>query len=259
MSTDTGNPHHAHPKLQVVIEAYGGKEDFFGIPSQSWITTNTDLHRFSEQEGEGFTKTQMEPYGEIHPVGLFRVLRALKVKPGDHFVDLGSGTGKLAVLAWRLYNMHSTGIELVEGRHQAGCAALERLDRFRNLLRKHSGGEEGLQPEAGGVRLVYGSFFDFNINNNNVVFVDNLVWRDDKNKKVLGFLEGLPKGTKIASGIKLENEDMFHEIKSVNVPVSWGEAGRQVPMYLYRKLGDGSEADGSKPRPSDAVQKCVSH
>ena len=69
-------------------------------------------------------------YGELTPSG-FRVLaRHVRLSPDDIFVDLGSGLGRMCILAAREFHVaEAVGVELAKSRHQI---ALDSLDAENN-------------------------------------------------------------------------------------------------------------------------------
>ena len=71
-----------------------------------------------------------DAYGELTEKGVRAVLKLLAPRPGDVFVDLGSGAGRMCfqvALEWPEIAC-SRGVELSGSRHAAGLAALARAD-----------------------------------------------------------------------------------------------------------------------------------
>mmetsp|Transcript_70438 Transcript_70438/g.206044 ORF Transcript_70438/g.206044 Transcript_70438/m.206044 type:complete len:692 (-) Transcript_70438:102-2177(-) len=86
-------------------------------------------------------------YGELRPEALTMLLEGdglmgVPAESQDAFVDLGSGTGKLAIQAF-LHGLHdSRGVELAEDRHGLAAAALASLNEKLNS--SHLNASQGL-------------------------------------------------------------------------------------------------------------------
>merc|ERR1719221_1543865 len=94
------------------------------------------------------------------------MLAAVGAKPGQRFYDLGSGTGKVAILAW-LLGLDATGIELVEGCWKTSCEA---LDRLKNQLDTTC---------SKGIRLLHADVLDVDFADADIIFSSNIVWPEE--------------------------------------------------------------------------------
>jgi hypothetical protein len=73
-------------------------------------------------------------YGELTAVGIRQLARATGLGPGDRFVDLGSGLGKVVLhLAMAVPGIEARGIEIYGARHAAAEAALTRVQALGRL------------------------------------------------------------------------------------------------------------------------------
>jgi len=124
-------------------------------------STNADRERaltavgsaFSEIDGYAIARAERErqraegtfvgglQYGEVLPLSFASVLDWMQPEPGEHFYDLGSGTGVAVLTASALFNLGSAvGIEIQHGLHAAALQARDSLARAapRNVLRTPS-------------------------------------------------------------------------------------------------------------------------
>lgn len=68
-------------------------------------------------------------YGELTPAGTRQLIRATRLGPGDVFVDLGSGVGKVVLqVALAVPGVRCIGIEIDGARHASACEALRRAE-----------------------------------------------------------------------------------------------------------------------------------
>ncbi len=68
-------------------------------------------------------------YGEIMPSATIALVDALRMGPSDTFVDLGSGVGKVVLVAGLRSSVgRSVGVELAAQRHQRGLAVLAQAE-----------------------------------------------------------------------------------------------------------------------------------
>jgi len=150
----------------------------------------------------------------------------LGVKPGLVFYDLGSGSGKAPAIASYVFGMHSVGIELSTDRHHVACAA---QDQWRHL-------QNGL---GGSSLFIQGSFFDFNISDADVVYMNNMEFSADMMDRLGGVVRATRPGTKILSmkgGPELPawitSATDFKHLEDLETTTSWGSAF----LHIHEKL-----------------------
>lgn len=115
------------------------RPEILGLPEplrpafETWKTIFGDVDGGSVSQHD---RTQLDKhgnssftYGEVEFVSFAKILSACDVRPGETFVDLGSGTGKaLYVAAMGGYGFdRCVGIELLPGLHQEAVALRERV------------------------------------------------------------------------------------------------------------------------------------
>jgi SAM-dependent methyltransferase len=229
---------HASERLKLLEEAYGGDASFYGTESNLFGTEDGDQAVLSQADawddeknkysgGEGYSPGT---YGEITPAGMLKMLRELSVKPGQVFMDLGSGAGKFPMLASKVLGMQATGIELIERRHKSGCAAVKKLE----TLVKEDASEAPMAP-MGQVHLAQGSFFDYDISNADVIFMDSVEWSNDMMKQLGDMCQGLKPGSRVLTWKDLPGEGFVKE-GAITVPVTWDPDGND--WQIYKKVGE---------------------
>lgn len=109
------------------------------------------------------SKEQALIYGEVVPDSFQQVLSAAQPKPGEVFVDLGSGTGKALILADLFFDFSLLwGVEILPG---LAAAAQSRLSRYLSELRP------SLKPgRANRMEIHQGDFLSAQLPEADVVF-----------------------------------------------------------------------------------------
>ena len=87
----------------------------------------------------------------------------------ERFYDLGSGTGKLAAIAW-LTGMRATGIELSRARSEIAWQMQARLESRFSEASKSTETCSFPKIRTGGLKYVCGSIFDVDFTDADVVF-----------------------------------------------------------------------------------------
>ena len=112
----------------------------------------------------------------------------------------------------------SKGIELVKERHNKAMVAYNAL--------KHKSKEN--------IEFICGSFFDYDISDAAWIFISNLCFTDEINKKLTEQLEKQVKqNALIACSVELPTNDAFTLIYTGSIPMTWE---KKSALYLYRKL-----------------------
>jgi hypothetical protein len=249
-------------RMNMIQEAYGGHDSFYGVQKGLYsreIDSNVDelLAKADawNKDGDGAKKEGHTAgiYGEIRPAGMVRMLHNLSVAPQQMFLDLGSGAGKFPIIASQIFGMNAKGIELVPKRHTSGCGAIEKL---RSLAETRGESTEwSSHMPLGSLQLLQGSFFDYDVSDADVIFMDSVEWSDDMMQRLGQMFQGLKPGSKVmtwkdlpANGFK----DGFIREGSISVPVTWQDY-QDDAWQVYKKVsqqdktylsGKSSFADG---------------
>lgn len=176
----------------------------------------TVFHPFSEylNEKNAFDKPGSElTYGETAYVGLSRILHAFRVRPGQKFLDMGSGKGKLVCFAALHFKLEAAGIELIPS--------------FVSIIRRYT------QKRAmGRVTFLQGDFMLMNLSDADVVFVTQTCFTRETRALLSRKLSELKRGAKVASLTYPIKNDDFQRVRRMKVPTTWGPS----MAYLYRKV-----------------------
>ena len=165
-------------------------------------------------------------YGEMTLKGiellvkLFEKSQPIRTYPINQqtFYDLGSGLGKNVMMVASLVpGIKSKGIELVKERHNKAMIAY-------NALKNKS---------KTNIEFICGSFFDYNVSDAAWIFISNLCFTDEINKKLTEQLENQVKqNTLIACSVELP-VNTFKLIHTGSIPMTWE---KNSALYLYKKL-----------------------
>lgn len=136
-----------------------------------------------------------EVYGELMPSFLTTVYSKCKLDHTCCFVDLGSGVGNCVIQAALEYGCESHGVEIVENASRLGDLQAEEFELRCRIF--------GLRP--GAVNLFSKQSFVDNppvkkiVDKCNVILVNNYLFDNPLNKKVIELFQDLKVGTKIIS------------------------------------------------------------
>mmetsp|Transcript_59674 Transcript_59674/g.180398 ORF Transcript_59674/g.180398 Transcript_59674/m.180398 type:complete len:218 (+) Transcript_59674:3-656(+) len=205
----------------------------------------------SEDDQDSIVKANNEKdwsagiYGEIKPKGVVHLLERLKAKPGQRYYDLGSGAGKTATIAARLFGMKATGVELSRDRHAAGCRALQHLRAAGRLA-------AGTQA-PGRVQLVRGSFFDYDISDADIVFTDSVEFTEGMMQRLAELCQSLRPGAKVVTFRGMPGLGA-RKLREFGLETSWGR-GRPTAFEVWEKTS-AARSVRSLPAASNAAERC---
>jgi hypothetical protein len=155
------------------------------------------------------TGEKLAPYYPTPEIIVERMLDLGELKAGEKMFDLGSGDGRIVIMAAQKYHADATGVELDSDLVQSSQLKLRQL---------------GLQKTA---RIIYGDILKQNYSSANLITVYLL---PESNIKVRPVLEAtLKKGTRVvAHDFEVGG---WTPVKTVTIPDD-GE-GRSHMLYLY--------------------------
>lgn len=170
-----------------------------------------------------------DTYGEIRPESFLEVLWKLGARPGERFYDLGSGTGKLAAIAW-LTGLTATGIELSCARSEIAWQLLSQLENHFAEGTKFSGKSSFPKAKPGGLNYICGSMYDVDFTDADVVFFSSVMFTKGLVARMVTIARWMKPGSRIISYHDLANlgaAGSFPELKllgEINVSTSWNAA-----------------------------------
>jgi hypothetical protein len=133
------------------------------------------------------------------------------LKADEKMFDLGSGDGRIVIMAAQKYRADATGIEMVDDLYH------QSMEKIRGL---------GLQKTA---RIVHGDIFKQDYSSANLVTVYLLPTSNDKVRPLLE--KQLKKGTRIVS-----HDFPFHDWSpEKEITIEDDGEGRSHTLYLYRR------------------------
>jgi len=166
------------------------------------------------QVGEG----SADAYGEICSSSVVKLLDLVGARPGQRFYDLGSGLGKVVVLAW-LLGLNATGVELVHERWDAACAA---LDHARSTGMR-------FPDESNQLSFLHASFFDVDFSDADILFTNSLLFTEKMMHGLSLAVQRMKPGSKILTinpimAFNLRMDGLFSAV------VSWSK--NKLPGFI---------------------------
>lgn len=167
---------------------------------------------------------QNEHYGELYYYSFMSLLRHLKLTDKDHFLDIGSGLGKIIFQTFLTTHPASvSGIEINALRYQIAIKAQESL---RQQL-------PDMFAPAKILQIIHGDFLQYDLSQTTVIYVCSTVFSFDLLDAIGKKINAMPYIRTIASLRKLPNLDAFKLSKKIFLHADW----EKVPCYIYeRKL-----------------------
>ncbi|HLM98225.1 MAG TPA: methyltransferase domain-containing protein [Bryobacteraceae bacterium] len=163
--------------------------------------------------GIGFAQ-DVEKLAPYYPTPLTIVEKMLdlgELKAGEKMFDLGSGDGRIVIMAAQKYKADATGVEMADDLYR------QSMQKIRTL---------GLEKTA---RIIHGDIFKQDYSSADVITVYLLPVSNNKLRPLLE--KQLKKGTRIVS-----HDFPFHDwtpVKEINIEDD-GE-GRSHTLYLYQR------------------------
>jgi protein-L-isoaspartate O-methyltransferase len=161
--------------------------------------------------GDAQDVEKLAPYYPTPLTIVEKMLDLGELKAGEKMFDLGSGDGRLVIMAAQKYKADATGVEMEEDLYR------QSMQKIRTL---------GLEKTA---RIIHGDIFKQDYSSADMITVYLLPVSNNKLRPMLE--KQLKKGTRIVS-----HDFPFHDwtpVKEVNIEDD-GE-GRSHTLYLYRR------------------------
>ncbi len=157
------------------------------------------------------TVEKLAPYYPTPETIVDKMLKLGELKPGEKMFDLGSGDGRIVIMAAKKYKADSTGVEM-----------------DKDLVKQSNEGiqSSGIQKTA---HIINGDIFKQDYSSANLVTVYLLPMSNDKIRPMLE--QQLKKGTRIVS-----HDFEFKDWKAEKIEnVDDDGEGRSHTLYLYRR------------------------
>jgi len=157
-------------------------------------------------------------YGEVLPSSLVKLLTELKCVSGQRFYDLGSGTGKMVLLAW-LLGFKATGIELARERCQASFKILGAA--LHGQAAKCSEGDA-----SWGIQLVQGDVATVDFSDGDIVIANSPCYPKALMDAMAKTAERMRPGTHIVTVGGLDS-DWLRRVGVIKLQTSWNSEGTE--------------------------------
>ncbi|MGH9631397.1 MAG: SAM-dependent methyltransferase [Bryobacteraceae bacterium] len=151
------------------------------------------------------------PYFPTPPMVVEKMLQLGEIKPGEKMFDLGSGDGRIVIMAAKKFKADATGVELDDTLHKQSSEAIRK---------------EGLEHTA---RIIHGDLFKQDYSSADLITVYLLPESNDKMRPVLE--KQLKKGARVVSH---DFEFSGWNAEKIELIEDDGE-GRSHTLYFYRR------------------------
>jgi precorrin-6B methylase 2 len=156
-------------------------------------------------------------YGEVVFYSFVRILEVAEPKQDEIFYDLGSGAGKAVFIAALVFDFSKVcGIEIIDNLYQLSNRLLQKLEAMPER-------QELMPYKKFNIEFIHSNFFEYNISEANIVFLNATCWRGEALDTIIIKLLELKKGARIILvTASLENIGGF-QLKYSNLHLmSWG-------------------------------------
>lgn len=164
-----------------------------------------------------------EIYGELYYYSVKELLKTLDIQEQDHFLDLGSGLGKIAFQTFMSYPLKIvTGIEINEKRHHI---AIKVKEKIQEQLPK-------LFDQNHRLNLLAGDFFNHPFEDVTIIYICSLVFSYDLLSRVGEKINSMPNLKKIASIRKIPGLENFRIKRKLFLHGNWD----RTSFYIYERI-----------------------
>lgn len=173
---------------------------------------------------QGYHAEGNELYGEIHYYSAKKLLSALKLQTQDHFMDVGSGFGRVVLQGFLTENIQSaTGIEINPKRHDI---AVEVAAEVQKTL-------PGLFKEGRTLNFINGDFLDYKPDDVTVLYICSLAFSLPLLEGVGEKINQMKSVKRIASVRKIPNLQGFDIREKLFLHGTWD----RFSCYIYARAG----------------------
>lgn len=199
-----------------------------------------------------FAKNSSEIYGELYYYGLLKLLKYLKLEKTDHFLDIGSGLGRIVFQLMIEAEVASvTGVEINQKRYEIACkikGVLERDLPEIYLKEPEANSISGVNSLSGinsisgvnsisdvnsisGVKLICGNFLEEALEHITVIYTCSTVYPSSLLNELGKKINQMPNVRKVASLRKIPHLTHFDLSQKIFLHCTWDSA----PCYFYTR------------------------
>lgn len=223
------------PNYVLLEKAYGGDLDM-----RQWTFLSPEEVKMLEEADGG---PNGDVYGEINPEGVAQLLLQARVRPGETYVDLGSGLGKTVAVAWAM-GLHGLGIEFSTERFALACGAAANLSSHAPTF----GVSLGTTPR---LQFARGSFTELDFSGADILFMDSQMFEQPLFDRIVDRARALRRGTRVISVYPLPGPE-YRLLWTGSVPCSW----TKVLWTVQEKVSEAVPAAAGPMKPSQAEGTC---
>lgn len=158
-------------------------------------------------------------YGELPFETCQKMIEFIKPKPESVFFDLGSGTGRVVLAFYLLFNFKKcVGVELLSGLHNKACEINSEFNK-------------NASPQLAGyinnreLQFLRGDIFATDLREADLIFMNHPFKEGEGfNKLEEKFLAELKPGSKIITTIRALKNPLFKNLGSQTYKFSWGDS-----------------------------------
>lgn len=162
-----------------------------------------------------------EIYGELYYNSVIQLLKYLNLTEKDHFLDIGSGLGKIVFQIFLTTVVGSvTGVEINTERHSIACEVKKMMEK--NL-------PEAFENKK--ICLINDDFLKSDFHNITIVYICSTVFSFELLSNMGSKINSMPNVETVVSFRKLPGLDNFKLTKKIFFQASWD----YTPCYLYMR------------------------
>lgn len=179
-------------------------------------------HPFKMEIEQSQTFRNNETYGEIYYYSVLKLLKEIHISDQDHFLDIGSGLGKLVFQLYLTTKAASvTGVEINQVRHQVACEVKKTIE---NQLPK-------MFNESRKLTLLNEDFLKSTLDNITIIYLCATIFSFDLLSNIGKKINEMETVQWIVSFRKLPHLTHYKIVKKIFLHCTWDH----VACYLYRR------------------------
>lgn len=161
-------------------------------------------------------------YGQIHVPSWKEILQIAEADKKEHFIDLGSGSGKAVLLTLYLYpHIKATGVELLLGLHELAQEIAQKA-------------EQELGSLGDRLTLLNKNFFDVDLAPYDLVQVNSTCFESETLEKICDKLKTVRQGALVISIGKKLHAPYLQDYFMGAYRMGWQSEGTKAPVFMYK-------------------------
>lgn len=185
--------------------------------------------------------------GEIDFNGFLPLLRAAEIKPGDKFVDIGSGTGKAVLLAACCFPLSmSLGVEIMQPLHDAALKSKSEVVKCKPAI---------LKMHESSIKLIHGDSFKLRDDwlNADVLYCPCTCFTDEMMNELTSQLPKLKHGARVITTSRQLELPCLRQLTSLRAKYKRG----MLQFFVYKY--ESPALENIKSKEANATDARASH